>query len=100
MGIALIAIVAIITTASVSLPAVYGKKHHHFTDTQKEDSTASDANGNPCDFGPAHDECGSTDLSKEPMIPIHSTLLKKGEHSECEDEGGDIGLVCHSEKDN
>lgn len=27
------------------------------SDTQKEDSTAFDSNGNPCNFGPSHDEC-------------------------------------------
>jgi hypothetical protein len=110
VAITLIAVIAVMTTASMSLPAVYAKKHHlplcdgsvqdcktqngdvckkgstedkcecaddlsdcpnspnkdeilsfnknnGLTDTQKEDSTASDANGNPCDLGPAHDEC-------------------------------------------
>jgi hypothetical protein len=57
VGIALIAIVAIITTASVSFPAVYAKKHHHLTDTEKEDSTASDSQGRTCDFGSHNDEC-------------------------------------------
>ena len=78
VGIALIAIIAIITTASVSLPTVYAKKHHHLTDTQKEDSTASDANGNECTAGPAHDECLPMDLSKEGKgwIPSHPVLCE------------------------
>ena len=57
LAISLITILAVLTTASMSLPAVYAKKHHHFTDTQKEDNTASDAQGNPCNFGPSHDQC-------------------------------------------
>jgi hypothetical protein len=57
--IALIAIVAVITIGDISmgLQTVYAKKHHHLTDTEKEDSTASDAQGNPCNFGPDHDQC-------------------------------------------
>jgi len=94
LAISLITILAVLTTASMSLPAVYAKKHHHFTDTQKEDSTASDANGNPCNFGPAHDEC------RGPDIPVHPALVKNGEHAECEDKGGTIGVVCVSVKDN
>jgi hypothetical protein len=41
-----------------------------------------------------------SDLSKEPMIPVHPALVKNGEHAECEDKGGDIGVVCVSVKDN
>ena len=41
----------------IGSPAIYAKKHHRLTDTEKEDSTASDAQGRPCTFGPAHDEC-------------------------------------------
>jgi hypothetical protein len=55
VAITLIAVIAVMTTASMSLPAVYAKKHQ--SDTQKEDSTASDANGNPCNFGPSNDGC-------------------------------------------
>ena len=80
MAIALIAVVAVMTSVSVSLPAIMAKKHH-LTDTQKEDRTASDANGNPCIYGPAHDVCGPQ--------------LKTGNiNQDCEDKGGDIGLVC------
>ena len=57
MAISLIAIVAVMTTASVSLPAVYAKKHHHLTDTQREDSTTTDSNGRACNLGPSHDQC-------------------------------------------
>jgi hypothetical protein len=32
-------------------------QNNGLSDTQKEDSTANDANGNPCDLGSAHDEC-------------------------------------------
>ena len=41
------------------LPGIYvnAKKHHHLTDTQKEDSTASDKQGNPCTFGKSYDQC-------------------------------------------
>jgi hypothetical protein len=83
VGIALITIVAIITTASVSLPAVYAKKHHHFTDTQKEDSTASDANGNSCTFGPSHDECAN-------VLPV-----EKDQHiGTCEAVGNNNEAAC------
>jgi hypothetical protein len=35
------------------------------TDTQKEDSTASDAQGRPCTFGPDHDECHDEALAND-----------------------------------
>jgi hypothetical protein len=95
VGIVLIAIVAIITTASVSLPAVYAKKHHHLTDTQQEDSTASDAQGNPCNFGSHHDQCRDQFLeSKEGgnILPAGP-----GKHfGECEDAtaGAPQGSKC------
>jgi|SRR5689334_7229477 hypothetical protein len=59
--IALIAIVAVMTTGVIimGLQTVYAKKHHHLTDTEKEDSTASDSNGNACTFGEHHDQCAA-----------------------------------------
>jgi len=58
----------------VASPATYtqAKKHHHLTDTQKEDSVATDSHGRPCNLGPAHDQCrdynaakGSEDLNDD-----------------------------------
>ena len=86
-----------LTTASISLPAVYAKKHH-LSDTQKEDSTAGDSQGNPCDLGRHHDQCKDQFLqSKEggkfdPPGP--------GKHfGECEDSTADapLGSKCDIE---
>jgi hypothetical protein len=94
MTIASIAVVAVITSVSVSLPAVYAKKHHHLTDTEQEDSTASDAQGKPCNFGSSHDECRDQALQEENNFPD----LPKGTHyGEC--EAADVGLKCDVEND-
>ena len=98
VAIALIAVVAAMTTTSMSLPAVYAKKHHHLSDTEKEDSTASDSNGRACDLGPSHDECPGTpghsvstsgdDTSGMPALP-------HGQHyGQCEERGDNNELAC------
>lgn len=71
MAIALIAVVAVMTSVSVSLPAIMAKKHH-LTDTQKEDSTTSDAQGNTCNFGPDHDQCRDQFLQSKGFDPLKS----------------------------
>jgi hypothetical protein len=101
MAIVLIAVVAVMTSVSVSLPAVYAKKYHHLTDTEKEDSTASDSNGRACDLGPSHDECPGTpghsistsgdDTSGMPSLPT-------GQHyGQCEEVGDNHELGCDIE---
>ena len=89
MTIALIAVVTVITSVSVSLAAVYAKKHHHLTDTEKEDSTASDAQGRACDFGPSHDECRDQHLQETENMP----KIESNQHfGECEQDSG--GTAC------
>jgi hypothetical protein len=46
------------------------------TDTEKEDSTASDAQGRPCTFSPSHDECHDQHLEDTNNLPA----LPKGQH--------------------
>jgi len=38
-------------------PAIYVQAKKHLTDTQKEDNTASDKQGNTCNLGSSHDQC-------------------------------------------
>ena len=83
------------TTASMSLPAVYAKKHHHLTDTEKEAGTASDSQGTPCNLGPSHDQCHDKFLESEGFAPPG-----KGKHfGECEDATQDapLGSKCDIE---
>lgn len=88
MAIALIAVVAVMTSVSVSLPAIMAKKHH-LTDTQKEDSTTSDKQGNPCTFGPSHDECRDQHLEKTANVP---ELPSNQHYGTCEEDSK--GLAC------
>ena len=98
VGIALIVIVAIITTASVSLPAVYAKKHRHLTDTEKEDGTASDKVGRPCNEGPHHDECHDQFLESKAGGNIEPA--GPGKHlGECEEVGDNNELACEVDND-
>jgi hypothetical protein len=71
-----IAIIVIAVIAMMTAGQVYAKKHHHLTDTQKEDSTASDSQGRTCEFGPQNDEC-----------PNSSNTEPKGTTS---DDGSDV----------
>ena len=72
--------VIMIVGMTASTPAIMAKKHHHLTDTQKEDSTTSDAQGNTCNFGPHHDECRDQFLQSKGFAP-----LKSDEHfGECQ----------------
>jgi hypothetical protein len=78
----------------IGSPAIYAKKHH-LSDTQKEDSTASDAQGRPCNFGPSHDECRDQHLESEGFAPPGP-----GKHfGECEDSTADApeGSKCDIE---
>jgi hypothetical protein len=86
LAISSITILAVLTTASMSLPTVYAKKHH-LSDTQKEDSTASDSQGVPCTFGPHHDECRDQHLESEGFAPPG-----EGKHfGECQPAPADKG---------
>ena len=61
-------------------PAIYAKHKHHLTDTEKEDSTASDKQDNPCNFGPDHDQCRDQFIESQGFAP-----LKSDEHfGECQ----------------
>ena len=58
-----IAVVILVTslgsTLMIGAPSAQSvlAKKHHLTDTEQEDSTASDKLGRLCDFGPSQTEC-------------------------------------------
>jgi hypothetical protein len=76
-----IAIIVIAVIAMMTAGQVYAKKHHHLTDTQKEDSSASDVYGRPCNFGPDYDQCKvQFEQSKEKTChfgPNHDECFKE-----------------------
>jgi hypothetical protein len=77
----------------IGSPAIYvnAKKHHHLSDTQKEDSTASDKQGNTCNFGPSHDQCRDEFLQSKDGGSILAP--GPGKHfGECEDSRPDAPL--------
>ncbi|MGC2598620.1 MAG: hypothetical protein WA395_10875 [Nitrososphaeraceae archaeon] len=98
----LLAATAVVTALMpIGYDDAMAKKKHHLTDTQKEDSTASDSNGRACDFGPSHDECPGTpghsvstsgdDTSGMPALP-------HGQHyGQCEEVGDNNELGCDIE---
>ena len=57
LRITVVAIVALAMVLTVGIAGNIQAKKHHLTDTQKEDSTSSDIQGRPCNFGPDHDQC-------------------------------------------
>jgi hypothetical protein len=70
-------------------------KKHHRSDTEAEDSTASDSQGRPCTFGPSHDECRDQFLESKGFDP-----LKPGEHfGDCQ-PSEHKGLECEIINDN
>ena len=84
-------VVSIVTTGIATGTAVMAKKNHHLTDTQKEDSTATDAQGNICNFGSHHDEC--RDQFLESNAGGNILPAGPGKHfGECEDATADAPL--------
>jgi len=75
----------------IGSPAIYAKKHHHLTDTEKEDGTATDKVGRLCNEGPHHDECHDQFLESKAGGNIEPA--GPGKHlGECE-ESGDINVL-------
>jgi hypothetical protein len=73
----------------IGSPAIYAKKHHHLTDTEKEDGTAADKVGRE---GPHHDECHDQFLESKAGGNIEPA--GPGKHlGECE-VGNDNHLAC------
>jgi hypothetical protein len=73
-----------------SAQSVLAKKHH-LTDTEQEDSTASDELGRVCDFGPSHTECHDQFLERTNNLP---ELLPNQHYGECEAVGPNNELGC------
>ena len=77
----------------IGSPAIMAntKKHHHLTDTEKEDGTATDKVGRLCNEGPHHDECHDQFLESKAGGNIEPA--GPGKHlGECE-ESGDINVL-------
>ena len=92
-------VIILAVTSMIGTPVLMANKHHnHLTDTQREDSTASDAQGNTCNFGRHHDQCRDQFLaSKE-----GGNILPPGpgkHFGECEDGDADhpLGTKCDIE---
>ena len=99
--IAVVMAIMVVGIATSPITNVMAKKHHHLTDTEKEDSTTSDSNDRACDLGPSHDECPGTpghsvstsgdDTSGMPALP-------HGQHyGQCEEVGDNNELGCDIE---
>jgi len=89
-----VVMVTLLTALVVASPAtIVQAKKHHLTDTEKEDGTATDKVGRPCNEGPHHDQCHDQFLeSKEGgnILPAGP-----GKHlGECEEVGNDGHLAC------
>lgn len=85
----------------IGSPAIYAKHKHHLTDTEKEDSSASDAQGTPCNFGSHHDQCRDQFLESKEGGSILAP--GPGKHfGECEDGSPDapLGSKCDIVPDN
>ena len=76
---------------SPATTVVMAKKHHHLTDTEKEDGTATDKVGRLRNEGPHHDECHDQFLESKAGGNIEPA--GPGKHlGECE-ESGDINVL-------
>src|SRR3954467_3655589 len=102
--IVMVAVIAILLTTvlATTSPAMYvnAKHHRHLTDTQKEDSTTSDKQGNTCNFGPDHDQCYDQFLQSKEGGSFDAP--GPGKHfGECEDCTPDapLGSKCDIEND-
>ena len=61
----------------LGVPSVYAR---HLTDTEKEAGVASDAQGQPCTYGPAHDECLDQYIDRIRHSVFYQSGVKNGDY--------------------